>query len=366
MALKPPLRGAAYSFEVCLVSQADTDIFQVNPTLAAGDVIVYKDGALDGNIDALPVAIGASAILSVTLSADEMTADRVAVKFSDAAGAQWQDMLVFVEPVTVQIGGLSDGAITAAVIATGAIDADAIADGAIDAGAIATDAITAAKIAADAIGASELAADAVAEINATVDAALADYDAPTKAELDAAQAALAAVLSGMKNKDGSLTYSQATDSLEALGEKLAGTTVTVVSGVDGEKVTILRGDTFNEVLDLGIDLTGYSKIWFTVKRRRNEDDADAILQVLLTSPAAGTDGLQILNGAAGTAAYASLAISDLTAGEVRLVLDKAATVELETAEALVHDVQVLYATGVMDTPRIGPCLITLDVTRATS
>ncbi len=102
-----------------------------------------------------------------------------------------------------------------------------LAANAITATAIATDAITAAKIAADAIGASELAADAASEIgtavwatatrvltagtnialakgtgvtgfndlsaaavNAEVDTALADYDAPTKAELDSGLAGL--------------------------------------------------------------------------------------------------------------------------------------------------------------------------------
>lgn len=102
-----------------------------------------------------------------------------------------------------------------------------LAANAITATAIATDAITAGKIAADAIGASELAADAASEIgtavwatatrvltagtnialakgtgvtgfndlsaaavNAEVDTALADYDAPTKAELDSGLAGL--------------------------------------------------------------------------------------------------------------------------------------------------------------------------------
>lgn len=44
MAGVPPLKGAAYSFEVALVSQADTDVYQVNPTLAVGDVKISKDG----------------------------------------------------------------------------------------------------------------------------------------------------------------------------------------------------------------------------------------------------------------------------------------------------------------------------------
>jgi len=92
--LVPPKRATAYYFEMCLVSQSDTDIFQTSVTLAAGDVVVYKDGVLDGNIDTLPTEIGSTGILVVTLSATEMTADRVTVKFCDQAGDEWQDALV--------------------------------------------------------------------------------------------------------------------------------------------------------------------------------------------------------------------------------------------------------------------------------
>lgn len=68
----------------------------------------------------------------------------------------------------------------------------ALVSGRIDAsvGAMAAGVVTAAAIATDAIDADALAADAIAEINATVDTALSDYDAPTKAELDAGLAAL--------------------------------------------------------------------------------------------------------------------------------------------------------------------------------
>lgn len=91
----PPIRGVAFSFEMSLVSQADTDTFQDNPTLAAGDVKVVKDGVLDGNIDTLPTAVTSlTRVITVALSAAEMTADRVAVLFHDAAGDEWQDALV--------------------------------------------------------------------------------------------------------------------------------------------------------------------------------------------------------------------------------------------------------------------------------
>jgi hypothetical protein len=95
----PPVKGSAFTTEIALVSQADTDIFITSATLAAGDVVVYKDGVLDGNIDALPTEIGTSGVLSVTLSAAEMSADRVVVKFCDASGSQWQDALLVIHTV---------------------------------------------------------------------------------------------------------------------------------------------------------------------------------------------------------------------------------------------------------------------------
>jgi hypothetical protein len=91
MAGVPPKRGEIFYWETELISRADTNIFQVNPTIAAGDVIVYKDGALDGNIDVTPTPIGASQVVACQLSAAEMTAGRVKVVFHDVVGAEWQD-----------------------------------------------------------------------------------------------------------------------------------------------------------------------------------------------------------------------------------------------------------------------------------
>ena len=89
----PPVKGSAFSLEANLVSQADTDVFQSSPTLAAGDVLVIKDGVIDGNIDTLPTAIvGALDTLLVSLSAAEMNADRITVRFADVAGAEWQSV----------------------------------------------------------------------------------------------------------------------------------------------------------------------------------------------------------------------------------------------------------------------------------
>ena len=91
----PAVRGAGFTFYTSLVSQADTDTFKAAPTLANGDVLIIQDGTLDGNIDTLPTAVGsATKVLSVALSAAEMTADIVVVLFSVASGDDCQFVIV--------------------------------------------------------------------------------------------------------------------------------------------------------------------------------------------------------------------------------------------------------------------------------
>jgi hypothetical protein len=141
MAGVPPKRGEIFYWEIELTSQANTNIFQVNPTLVAGDVIVYKDGVLDGNIDILPTAIGAGATLACQLSAEELTPDRVRVCFHDVAGAEWQDQTREFHTVTtpsdelvdaiwdeVLTGVTHNGTAVAATTQTITLDNDASAD----------------------------------------------------------------------------------------------------------------------------------------------------------------------------------------------------------------------------------------------
>jgi hypothetical protein len=96
----PPIKAAAFTFHVALVSQADTDIFKTSPTLAAGDITVSKDGGNFANITTLPTQIQSTGVLPVALSASEMDANIVTVKFVDAAGAEWQDALVTIRTVS--------------------------------------------------------------------------------------------------------------------------------------------------------------------------------------------------------------------------------------------------------------------------
>jgi hypothetical protein len=104
----PAKRATAFRFWVGLVSQADTKKLQSNPTLAAGDVKVVKDGGASANLTTLPAVTPSSSVfVQVDLSATEMTADNVAVSFIDAAGAQWCDLLISIQTTARQVDDLA-------------------------------------------------------------------------------------------------------------------------------------------------------------------------------------------------------------------------------------------------------------------
>lgn len=153
----PAKRGVEYVFYIALRSQADSTIFQSNPTLAAGDFKISKDGGALANPGTLPaVTPGASKAVKVTLSATEMEADNLVLIASDAAGAEWMDGFWNIQTAArqiddlafpntsgrgmdvdasggVEVGSFQAGAITAAAIADGAIDAATFAANALDA-----------------------------------------------------------------------------------------------------------------------------------------------------------------------------------------------------------------------------------------
>ncbi len=108
MASWPPKKNAAFVFYVGLVSQADTKLLQASPTLAADDVKVATDDAAPGNLATLPVVdADFTDRVKVSLSAGEMNGDRITVIFSDAAGAEWADLLIDIPTTTRQIDDLA-------------------------------------------------------------------------------------------------------------------------------------------------------------------------------------------------------------------------------------------------------------------
>ncbi len=103
-----PKRATEFIFYVGLVSQADTKLFQTNPTLAAGDVKVSIDGGSLNNLTTLPVVTPASSkAVKVTVSAAEMTGDNIQLIFSDASGAEWCDCEVNIQTTVSQVDDLA-------------------------------------------------------------------------------------------------------------------------------------------------------------------------------------------------------------------------------------------------------------------
>ncbi len=98
----PPRYGRNYKFNVGLVSQSSGNIFQPNPTLAAGDVTVSKDNGAFANLTTLPTINPAGdRLLEVTVSDTEMEAANIYVQFHDIAGDEWADAGINIQPSVV-------------------------------------------------------------------------------------------------------------------------------------------------------------------------------------------------------------------------------------------------------------------------
>lgn len=89
----PPVKNEDLVLYVTLTSAANPTNFQVNPTIAAGDFKVSKDGGALTNLATLPVVEpSGSVMVKIALSATEMNADNVTVVAIDqTATKEWAD-----------------------------------------------------------------------------------------------------------------------------------------------------------------------------------------------------------------------------------------------------------------------------------
>ena len=89
----PPVKGEDFVFYIALANATDPASFKANPTIAAGDFKVSKDGGALNDLGTLPTNEPAGSIwLKVTLSAVEMNADGVAFQAIDqTATKEWVD-----------------------------------------------------------------------------------------------------------------------------------------------------------------------------------------------------------------------------------------------------------------------------------
>lgn len=104
----PPKKNTEYIFYVSLSSQANGNTFQSSPTIAAGDWKVSIDGGALANLTTLPtVTPAAGKLVKVTLSTSEMNGDNIMVVGSDAAGAEWRDIVINIQTTTQQFDDLA-------------------------------------------------------------------------------------------------------------------------------------------------------------------------------------------------------------------------------------------------------------------
>ncbi len=90
---------------ITLVDSSDRPKFKSSPTLAEGDFKISLDGSTLNNLATLPIVTPASGVIvEVILSQAEWNADRIAITAIDAAGDEWDDLLISIQTAEFQIG----------------------------------------------------------------------------------------------------------------------------------------------------------------------------------------------------------------------------------------------------------------------
>jgi hypothetical protein len=382
------------------------------PTKGELDSAVSGLSTFDPGTDDVHLATGELAGLS-TLTAGQVNAE-VDAALADYDGPTKAEMDAAKDAVLLVISQLNDldsaGAQAAAAAALAAYDAATGADVSAAVSGLstfnpATDDVHLAT--GELAGLSTLTAG---QVNAEVDAALADYDGPTHAELTAATSPLAtaAAIAALNNLSAAQAQTAATAALNAydppthaeltaalvgiidqqaiedtITGALSGAEVTVdvdaialavyayvstaliaaaVIGpgaqLDGGDITVHRGDTLRLPLTGLRDLTPRTKLWWTVKAGTDRLDAAAEAQLV--------EGVGLTIAARMkpfTAELGALTVTDAAAGNLTITLDEAVTAKMPTGD-LVWDIQMLTNAGDIDTLASGTIRFTADVTRA--
>jgi hypothetical protein len=134
----------------------------------------------------------------------------------------------------------------------------------------------------------------------------------------------------------------------------------IASTVAGSVITIHRGDSFSVDLSGLGDISGRTKLWFTVKTGAEGEDVQSIIQIEEAA------GLLYLNGVDASARQGNgtITVTDAVAGDLTIALDEVETDDLTPAQGLYYDVQMLTSGGAIRTLTEQRARVTADVTRA--
>ena len=104
-----PVFNKSYSFYVSLADASDPSKFKAAPTIAVGDFQISIDGSAFANLTTTPVVVPAGGIaVLVSLSADEMNGSKVNVQAIDAAGSEWEELLISLDVPTASTETIND------------------------------------------------------------------------------------------------------------------------------------------------------------------------------------------------------------------------------------------------------------------
>jgi hypothetical protein len=129
--------------------------------------------------------------------------------------------------------------------------------------------------------------------------------------------------------------------------------------VQGNTLHLQRSETWNFSLTGLGNLTGYDKIWFTVKKKRSLPDTESEIQVEIVS------GLLYAGKAPATdSSQGSITVDDLVSGDLSFSVDEAATQLIETYGQCLYSIKWKSASGDVLTLTEGSAIISGDITRA--
>jgi len=104
-----PVFNASYEFYVTLADALDPSSFIADPTIEAGDFQISIDGSTFANLTNLPtVDPTGSVTVLISLTAAEMAGEKVNIQAIDAAGAEWQDLLIAIDVPSASTETIND------------------------------------------------------------------------------------------------------------------------------------------------------------------------------------------------------------------------------------------------------------------
>ncbi len=308
----------------------------------------------------------------MTVSATEMNADNVLIVFSDQAGSEWCDKSFLIQTVASnQFDDLSTFNAGSDTVDVGKISGDSTAannaelffdDTGFDASNSTIGTVT------NVTGLNDPSAADIAD--AVWDEALSGHtgagstgEALDDASTTGVSAASVADAVWDEQKSAHTTSGSFGEEVQAHATSSEVTQATIAANAlqSSGTVSIHRGDSYSGSFSNLGDLSGRSKLWFTIKSSKDDADSAALVQI-----EEGSGLLYINSGAAGVSGNGVITVTDANNGDITVTLDEVETAKLSENSDLVYDIQLLTTGGTVTTLSADSAAVTADVTKATS